>query len=148
MSLTGVVIDAADPAPMAIISAAPYRRNLSPGRPRGTNMFTPFHRGDLLQIQGVTDPGNLRPLSPLPAPLERLAPQRFPPAQPVTYQQLITGALDGQWVEIKGVIRQCYEPYTNTGLQRIIIAADGGLLRYILPLAKPIPFSNPTPKFA
>ncbi|HEV2455042.1 MAG TPA: hypothetical protein VGY98_12325, partial [Verrucomicrobiae bacterium] len=126
VSLTGVMIDAADPAPLAIMLADPtagiYVRAM-----RDTNMFALCHRGDLLTIHGVTDPGQFAPIV-IADSVKKVGTAKIPAPQPATYQQLITGALDGQWVEINGVIRQCIQPDPTTGVQRIIVASDGGLV--------------------
>ena len=125
VSLTGVMIDGADPAPMAIILADNTAGIYIRASHDSTNMFSAFHRGDLLQVQGVTDPGQFAPIV-IASTVRKAGTANIPAPQTVTYQQLITGALDGQWVRIKGVIRQCYEPDPTTGVQRIIVDADGG----------------------
>ncbi len=126
VSLTGVMIDSADPAPMAIIladrTAGIYAR-----AERDTNMFTAFHRGDLLKIDGVTDPGQFAPIV-IANSAKKIGVANIPEARPVTYQELITGALDGQWVQIEGVIRQCFAPDLPTGIQHITVAVDGGFV--------------------
>lgn len=125
VSLTGVMIDAADPAPLALI-LADRTAGIYVRANRDTNMFRAFHRGDLLQIRGVTDPGQFAPIV-IADSAKKIGTAHIPAAQPATFQQLITGALDGQWVEINGVIRQCFQPVV-TGVQRIIVASDGGLV--------------------
>ncbi len=89
--------------------------------------LTNFHRGDLLDIQGVTDPAEFAPIVKT-GTVQKVGTQAIPKAHPVTYQQLTTGALDAQWVEIKGVIRQCFDPAPGSDIQRIIVAVDGGLV--------------------
>ncbi len=86
-----------------------------------------FHRGDLLEVTGVTDPGQFAPIV-IAQDLRKLGTADLPAAQPVTYQQLITGALDAQWVEIKGVVRQCLNPAAGSDIWRIVVAADGGIV--------------------
>lgn len=94
---------------------------------RGTNLFAACHPGDVLQIDGVTDPGQFAPIV-IANSVKKIGVAKLPKAKPVTYQQLITGALDGQWVQIKGVVRKCYEPDPKSGIQRIVVASDGGLV--------------------
>ncbi len=126
VSISGVVLDNADPPSMAVIlhdhTAGIYVRARS-----DTNMFASFHRGDFLEINGVADPGEFAPIV-IANSAKKLGTANVPEAEPVTFQQLITGALDGQWVEIQGVVRQCYEPDPKTAVQRIIVASDGGLV--------------------
>ena len=126
VSLTGVMIDGADPASLAIILADRTAGIYVRAR-QNTNMFAACHRGDLLEIHGVTDPGQFAPIV-IANSVRKVGTAQIPPAQPATYQQLITGALDGQWVKINGVIRQCFNPNPSTGVQRIIVASDGGLI--------------------
>lgn len=126
VSLTGVMIDSADPAPMAIILADRTAGIYARAR-KGTNIFSACHRGDLLKIDGVTDPGQFAPIVIVNS-VRKIGVAKIPKARPVTYQQIITGALDGQWVQFEGVVRQCYQPDPKTGVQRIIVASDGGFV--------------------
>ncbi len=94
-----------------------------------TNSFAGVHRGDLLEVNGVTDPGEFAPIvemktirhlgtGPLPKPLE------------VTFEQMIAGSLDGQLVEVLGVVRN-WEPITapnEFGLWHMELAVGGGRL--------------------
>jgi signal transduction histidine kinase len=122
--LTGVMIDSASPSQRTLIladqTAAMYVR-------ANQNLFAAHHRGELLEIKGVTDPGQFAPIVIAKA-VRKLGTAEVPAAQPATYQQLITGALDGQWVEIKGVVRQYFKPPTNAAIARLILSADGGLV--------------------
>jgi len=89
-----------------------------------SNLFGHFQRGDLLELSGVTDPGQFAPIlktatakkigtAPLPAPL------------PVSYHQMMTGSQDAQWVELSGIV-QSYNPAAVPGKsERIILAVDG-----------------------
>lgn len=126
VSLTGVMIDGADPASQAVI-LADRTAGIYVRANRGTNMFIACHRGDLLEIRGVTDPGQFAPIV-IASSARKVGTTRIPAPQPVTYQQLITGGLDGQWVEINGVIRQCIQAASATVVHRIIVASDGGLV--------------------
>ena len=132
VSLTGVLMGNAAPDGQAVILAdqtADIYMQAAPGA------FTNYHRGDLLDIHGVTNPGEFAPIVRAGTIYKRgTAP--IPPAQPATYQQLITGALDAQWVEIKGVVRQCFEPAPASDIQRIIVAVDGGLVPVRISLPK------------
>lgn len=124
--LTGVVMDvpAAAPNPPAIILADPTAEIYVAA---ARNIFTNLHRGDAVEIKGATDPGHFAPIV-MAATIRKLGAGTIPAARPVTYQQLITGALDAQWVEIKGVVRQCYPISPGSDVRRIIVALDGGLV--------------------
>lgn len=93
-------------------------------------LLASFHRGDLLEIEGVTDNEQFAPsvevqmaqkvgTAPIPAPL------------PSSYQPLVAGALDSQWVEIKGVVRECFDVESGSGQQRMVVEVDGGLVQVI-----------------
>jgi signal transduction histidine kinase len=94
-----------------------------------TNCFAGVHRGDLLEVNGVTDPGEFAPIvqmksirhlgtAPLPKPLE------------VTFEQMIAGSLDGQLVAVSGVVRS-WAPITapnEFGVWHMELAVGGGRL--------------------
>jgi signal transduction histidine kinase len=107
---------------------------------KGNNILAPYHRGDLLNIKGVTGPGQFAPII-IARSVRKSGTAPIPTAQPATYQQLITGALDAQWVEIKGVVRQCFDPDPGSDVRRIVVAADGGLVQvtFTAPPQKSIP---------
>ena len=94
-----------------------------------TNIFPDIHRGELLEVEGVTDPGEFAPIivvksvrnagtAPVPNPLR------------VSFEQMIAGTLDGQLVEVSGVVRS-WERITNTnefGKWHMELAVGGGRL--------------------
>ncbi len=124
--LSGVVIDDA-PGPHALILADSTAGIYALATRNNTNLFAACHQGDWLEISGVTGSGQFAPIV-IASAVQRLGTTNIPAAQPVTYQQLITGALDAQWVEFKGVVRRVFEPWPKSDIWRIVIAADGGLL--------------------
>lgn len=128
--LRGVVVDESEPREHALIfadeSASLYLRAV-------TNLFAPYHRRDLLEINGVTSQGEFAPMV-LTKGVRRLGDSRVPAARPVTYQQLITGALDAQFVEITGVVRETLAASPSDNTWRIVLAADGGAIPVRIPL--------------
>jgi signal transduction histidine kinase len=122
VQLRGVVVDESQPRERAVIladqTAAIYLTAL-------TNLFAPYHRFDLLNITGTTIPGQFAPCV-LTTEVHKIGSAPTPPARSVTYQQLITGALDAQFVEITGVVRQCLPLEPNSDIWSIVLAADGG----------------------
>ena len=92
-----------------------------------TNIFAPYHRGDLLELIGVTDPGEFAPIIKASA-AEKLGTAPLPSPRPVTYHQLLTGALDAQWVELAGVVQQYLPPMYDTDVPRVVLSCDGGLV--------------------
>jgi signal transduction histidine kinase len=122
VSLTGVVMDSADPNRQAIILADQTAGIYVLGT---QNLMTNYNRGDRVEIKGVSDPGGFAPIV-LAATVRKLGTAPIPEPQTVTYQQLISGAMDAQWVEIKGVVRRWYQPGAGSNVRRITVAVEGG----------------------
>ena len=122
--LRGVVISEADPAGHAVVladdSAGIYVL-------ADKSLFASIHRKDAIELEGVTDPGQFAPIVRVSSVHKKgVAP--IPTPRPVSYQDLITGALDGQWVEVTGVIRYYIEPPARGNIWRAYIAANGGII--------------------
>jgi len=134
VKLRGVVVDESEPREHAVIladqTASVYLR-------AATNLFAPYHRRDVLEIDGVTSQGEYAPCVTTRT-AQKVGEAPVPPARPVTYQQLITGALDAQFVEISGVVRECWPAPDRDSTWRIVLAADGGTI----PVRIPVP-QNP-----
>jgi signal transduction histidine kinase len=93
------------------------------------NSFSGVHRGDLLEVHGVTDPGEFAPIVEMKT-IHNLGTGPLPKAQEVTFEQMIAGSLDGQLVEVSGVVRS-WEPITATnefGIWHMELAVGGGRL--------------------
>ena len=128
--LRGVVVDEAEPRARAAIL---WDRTAGIYVSSSGNLFAPFRRRDVLEIKGVTSPGEFAPCI-LASEVQKVGTNAPPAPQPVTYQQLITGSLDAQYVEITGVVRQCTPATDGGGTWRIVVAADGGLVPVRIPL--------------
>lgn len=129
--LRGVMLTDCDPRGRAIILAdqtgAIYLR--------GTSIsLRSYRRGDLLEIEGVSDPGQFAPMVRVNR-VQKLGVTTTPPPQPVSYHQLLTGALDAQWVELRGVVRRYIAPAKDSDVFRILVGVDGG----VLPARGPLP---------
>jgi signal transduction histidine kinase len=122
VKLQGVVITEAAPKDRALILADATAGLYLVG---GTNQLTAFHRGDFLEVHGVTDSGEFAPIVKV-TEASRLGTADIPDPRPVSYQQLIAGAVDAQWVEITGVVRRCLNPGTNSDEWRVLLAVDDG----------------------
>ena len=98
--IQGVVIAEVEPAQRALViqdtTAGVYV--LAP-----SYVFGSVHRGELLEVTGVTDPGEFAPIVKVKQ-FRRLGKATIPPPKKVTYADLLSGHLDGQWVELTGVI--------------------------------------------
>ena len=132
VKLRGVVVDESQPREHAVIFAD---QTASIYVSAGPNLFASYHPRDLLEISGVTSKGEF---APCVIATNVVARERgnavVPPPHPTTYQDLITGALDAQYVEISGVVRQTFPPSHGDETWRISLAANGGVIPIRIPL--------------
>ncbi len=94
-----------------------------------TNTFANVRRGDLLEIDGVTDPGEFAPIIRAKS-VRRLGSRPVPEPREVTFEQMIAGSLDGQPVEVSGVVRswaRITDP-NEFGVWHMELAVGGGRL--------------------
>ena len=81
--------------------------------------------GTLVDVTGITAPGDYAPIIDQ-AHITVLGNSRLPvDARPVTLPILLSGAEDGQWVEIQGVVHSVTESAANVHLQ---VAMDSGVI--------------------
>src|SRR5215471_18288081 len=117
VSLTGAVIDTAIAGPdrhsliLQDSTAGIYALVLT----NVQDVVGSCSRGDLLKVEGVTGAGQFAPIVIAKA-VKKIGTAPVPRAKNVTYQQLITGALDAQWVELEGVVRQCIGPASGSDI--------------------------------
>ena len=85
--------------------------------------------GNFLEVEGKTDRGSFAPIVSA-RHFNFLGPGKFPePVQPA-WDQLMNGALDDQWVEIKGVVERAVNHpvgYIN-GWSRMMLHTQGGTI--------------------
>ena len=81
-------------------------------------------RGDLVQVEGVTDPGGYQPMI-LPTRIQRLGPGELPHAEPATAQMLAEPQWDGRRVEIEGVVFSC--AFSGELAQLMVLLRDGSV---------------------
>ncbi len=88
----------------------------------------PLRGGDSVEITGVTGPGQFAPI--VEASQVRIVGHSSLPANPrrVSLTQMLTGALDCQWVELEGRVRFAHLEPDNVVLD---IAAEGGSLEAV-----------------
>ena len=74
---------------------------------------SPYHVGDLIEIIGVTAPGDYAPV--IDPTRIRVVGRGSLPARGIraTIPTLLTGSMDGQWVEIEGVIHSVHATQNN-----------------------------------
>jgi signal transduction histidine kinase len=63
-------------------------------------------RGDLVEVEGVSDPGEFAPVI-WPDKITKLGTAPIPEPRPATLDGLASGALDAQWVQVRGIVRAC-----------------------------------------
>lgn len=124
--LRGVIVGQAEPDRSAIVvsdeTAGLYLTGPS-------NVVTQLRRGDLVEVEGTTDPGQFAPFLHIET-CRKIGTRPIPEPRPVTFDQLIGGWLDAQWVEISGVVRRCETLNATDPLEksRLELATGGGRL--------------------
>jgi signal transduction histidine kinase/CheY-like chemotaxis protein len=78
-----------------------------------------IHPGTMLEIEGVTGPGEFAPIVDQ-ALLRVVGNGPIPPARHVTLDRLSTAVEDGQWVEIDGTVRSAY---TSHAMLTLVVAS-------------------------
>ena len=101
------------------------------------SLFSKVQRGDLIEVQGVTDPGDFAPIARIQS-CKNLGLEKIPEPQRVTFDDLIRRHFDAQYVEISGVVRRCDpSPEPDDLRSRLLIATGGGRLAVRLHLRVP-----------
>src|SRR5262249_10180036 len=89
-----------------------------------TNLPFDVHQGDTIEVNGISDPGGFAPII-VPIDLRKTGKGEMPDPQRVTYEQLVPGRFDGQWVEISGVVRSCAPLDASTTKSKLVLATGG-----------------------
>ena len=101
-------------------------------RPRTT-----YEPGQLLEIEGVTGPGFVPIVKE--QTIRVLGTNSLPQPTPVTFDQLVTGRVDAQWVEIEAVVRDTWIEW-----ERLMITLAHGSGRFSTHLPLPSDKTLPT----
>ena len=72
----------------------------------GTNDYSWLKRGDLIAVDGVSDPGEFAPVV-WPRTLTKVGTAPIPAPRVATVDSLASGVLDAQWVRVNGIVREC-----------------------------------------
>jgi len=64
-----------------------------------------LHSGDVVEVEGVTDPGKFAPFVEAQT-ARKVGESQIPEPKRVTYDDLRDGSWDGQWVAITGIVRE------------------------------------------
>jgi signal transduction histidine kinase len=86
--------------------------------------------GDVVEVSGVSRPGSYAPVVSLPQ-WKKVGTAPLPKARPVTIEQLISGAEDGQRIEISGVVRNVRISGSNLAVE---LVSGGYRIRAYLPI--------------
>jgi signal transduction histidine kinase/DNA-binding response OmpR family regulator len=85
----------------------------------------PFKAGDLVEITGVSAAGDYAPIV-LANRVQVIGKSQLPSTAPrVTLTELLTGAEDGQWVEVEGVVHAVWKSGKNINLE--LALSDGSI---------------------
>jgi signal transduction histidine kinase/uncharacterized protein YdeI (BOF family) len=83
--------------------------------------------GDEIEVTGVTDAGWFAP-SVIVKTLRKLGTKPIPEPKRVTFEELLTGRFEAQWVEIAGIVRSCEPSWSGARQLRVDLATGGGRL--------------------
>ena len=89
----------------------------------GTNDLSWVKRGDLVEVCGVSDPGEFAPVV-VPQSVRKIGTTPVPAPRPLNFDQLANGSADAQWVETSGIVRD-YEPVSDYQFKLVLMA--GGM---------------------
>ena len=85
----------------------------------------PLHPGDLVEVVGVSGPGDFAPIVDQ-AQARVIGQSELPPTAPqVTLNHLLTGSDDGQWVQVEAIIRSVEEGQATVILN--LAMSDGNI---------------------
>jgi signal transduction histidine kinase len=122
--LTGVVVGDAEPEGRGFVIWDGTESIYLLGE---SNLVSSLTRGDKVEIEGYSDPGGFAPFVQLER-LKKIGAGQIPLPLDVTYENLIAGHLDAQWVRISGIVRSC-EPWEEDPRKtKMVIASGGGTL--------------------
>jgi PAS domain S-box-containing protein len=86
----------------------------------------PLAAGQLVEMDGEVSPGEYAPIV-IPSRIQILGAGTFPAAKPVTFEQLVSGQQDSQFVEVHGIVRAVHFD-VESGYHLVEIATGGGRL--------------------
>ncbi|MBW8865483.1 MAG: hypothetical protein JF609_11305, partial [Verrucomicrobia bacterium] len=84
-----------------------------------------YHRGDLLEVSGVSDPGGFAPIVAIRS-CKKIGTETIPEPRRVTFDDLTRKLYDAQYVEINGIVRSSEpSPDPNDVRSRMVIETGG-----------------------
>ena len=106
--LRGIVLGDVEPEGEAVALQDETARIRVQGPPSEVSQI---RRGDVVEIDGTSDPGEFSPLVRLGS-WRKLGTGVVPAPRAVTLDQVITGRPDAQWIQVAGVVRG-WEPVST-----------------------------------
>ncbi|MFZ0734015.1 MAG: sensor histidine kinase [Candidatus Sulfotelmatobacter sp.] len=103
----------------------------------------PHHFGDLIEVEGITGPGKFAPVI-IEKSSRLLGPAPLPKTRVYSFDEIADGQLDGQWVQIRGIVRAVSIDKTSwreTSLA-MRVASGGGQLSVRVPISAEQNFST------
>lgn len=97
------------------------------------NAIASFARGDLIEVEGVSDPGRFGPFMKAQQ-VRKLGHGKMPEPLKPDADALLSGCMDAQWIQVSGVVRRverigggvsCVVNLDNGG-GRLLVSASGG----------------------
>jgi len=86
----------------------------------------PLAAGQQVEMDGEVSPGEFAPIV-IPSKIQILGAGTFPAAKPVTFEQLVSGQEDSQFVEVRGIVRAVHFD-EESGYFLLEITTGGGRL--------------------
>jgi signal transduction histidine kinase len=86
-----------------------------------------LHPGDEIEVIGSSDPGWFAP-SVVVKTMQKLGVKPLPRARRVSFEELLSGQFEAQWVELTGIVRLCEPSPNDLRKLRIELATGGGRL--------------------
>jgi signal transduction histidine kinase len=83
-----------------------------------------LHPGDEIEVTGSSDPGWFTP-AVVAKTVRKLGVKKLPDPKQVTFEELLTGRFEAQWVEIRGIVRSCEPSWNDPRKNRIMLATGG-----------------------
>jgi len=87
------------------------------------SLVSGFARGDLIEVDGVSNPGKFAPFLKATA-VRKIGASRIPEPLTANRDDLLSGRFDAQWIEVSGVVRQIEK--TSSGVDLELELENGG----------------------
>lgn len=84
-----------------------------------------WRRGEQVEVSGFSNPGGFAPIV-VAASVRILGTAVLPDPVPAAYEELLFGGLNGQWIEMRGIVRSCeWSPDLDPPRSNLMVASGG-----------------------